>query len=374
MDVVNSIGDELSVAQKFDVKKQYDPCNLVLPGMLRCEDQQCLWSSRLQKHVDMRFKPLHFTEGKSCLWPMGGQQDAIKTEDDDKVSFLITFQRPIPILYQCILHVFLDSRYTPNAEIILVQDGPAEATRVKNLMQALALAFGFQSKYIQNKESLGFGASNNKGVEAATGNLIAIINSDALLHPGWSRSMLMTMHMYPKVAYIGSQLIGDEDIITDAGGCVWSDGTPEIIGRWMKELPSHLAYMRPVDYSSAAAIMMRKDLGGFDLSFGKGYFEDTDLAFKVRKSGYQVVIQPMSLAYHQEGSTLGNEESEARKVLFENGMRIFQGKWGQEIQNIHCPVESKDIYSASHRHRNINILYLDSNLPEIDRDSGKSNR
>lgn len=81
-----------------------------------------------------------------------------------------------------------------------------------------------------------------------------------LLHPGWSRSMLLTMHMYPKIALVGSQLIGDEDIITDAGGCVWSDGTPEIIGRWMKELPSHLSYMRPVDYSSAAAIMMRKDV------------------------------------------------------------------------------------------------------------------
>lgn len=73
-------------------------------------------------------------------------------------------------------------------------------------------------------------------------------------------------------------------------------------------------------------------LGGFDLSYGRGYFEDTDIAFKLRKHGHQVVIQPMSLAYHQEGSTLGNEESEARKVLFENGMRIFQGKWGQEIQ------------------------------------------
>lgn len=79
----------------------------------------------------------------------------LKSEDTDKISFLITFQRPIPILYQCILHVFLDSRYAPNAEIILVQDGPAEATRVKNLLQALALAFGFQSKYVQNKESLG---------------------------------------------------------------------------------------------------------------------------------------------------------------------------------------------------------------------------
>lgn len=152
---LSAIGNVLSIEEKFDIKDQFNPCNLILPGMPSCEEQQCLWSAWLQKHVDMRFKPLHFTEGKSCLWPMGGQLNPPKSNDIDKVSFIITFQEPIPILYQCILHVFLDSRYAPSAEMILVQDGPSESRRVKKLAEALTLAFGFEIKYIQNEKTLG---------------------------------------------------------------------------------------------------------------------------------------------------------------------------------------------------------------------------
>ena len=72
--------------------------------------------------------------------------------------------------------------------------------------------------------------------------------------------MLSTMNMYSQVGYIGSHLIGDEGIITDAGGVVWNDGSPEIVGRWLKELAPHLGYLRPVDYSSAAAVMIRRKL------------------------------------------------------------------------------------------------------------------
>lgn len=85
-------------------------------------------------------------------------------------------------------------------------------------------------------------------------------------------------------------------------------------------------------FSNTTTINNFLQLGGFDPAFGKGYFEDTDLAFRVRNLGYHVVIQPMSLAYHQEGSTLGNEDSSTRQVLFERGMQAFRNKWGQETK------------------------------------------
>lgn len=44
----------------------------------------------------------------------------------------------------------------------------------------MSMLFGDEYDLMKNAaKSAGFGASNNKGVEAATGNLIAIINSDA---------------------------------------------------------------------------------------------------------------------------------------------------------------------------------------------------
>eukprot|EP00967_Tisochrysis_lutea_P053710 scaffold66911_cov18-Tisochrysis_lutea.AAC.1 len=40
-----------------------------------------------------------------------------------------------------------------------------------------------------------------------------------------------------------------------------------------------------------------------------GYYEDTDLAMAVRAHGYHVYMQPLAVVYHQEGSTLGTDES-----------------------------------------------------------------
>ena len=41
----------------------------------------------------------------------------------------------------------------------------------------------------------------------------------------------------------------------------------------------------------------------------QGYYEDTDFAMAVRAHGHQVYVQPASIVYHQEGSTLGTDES-----------------------------------------------------------------
>ena len=63
--------------------------------------------------------------------------------------------------------------------------------------------------------------------------------------------------------------------------------------------------MKEVDYISGAAIMIRtalwKEIGGFDETFVPAYCEDSDLAFTVRKMGYRVMYQPLSVVVHFEG-------------------------------------------------------------------------
>lgn len=45
------------------------------------------------------------------------------------------------------------------------------------------------------------------------------------------------------------------------------------------------------------------DLGGFDPAYGLGYWEDTDLAMKVRQAGLAVVYQPLAVVGGWRGST-----------------------------------------------------------------------
>lgn len=217
------------------------------------------------------------------------------------------------------------------------------------------------------------------------------------LQPGWSRTSLQTMLIYNKTGYLSTLLVGDQNLVTDGGGIVWADGRPEIIERGKDVLHPHLSYFRDVDYGSAAAVIVRKDVfdavcylflstivavlvclnrvrsmaqvGGFDKKYGKGYFEDTDLCMKIRKSGFRVSFQPMSLAYHQEGRSLGDDSSEQKQRLMKEGRIVFNKSWTTVLHQRHCP--KRDGYREYHRHRKFNILFIDVQLPEIDRDSGE---
>ncbi len=64
-------------------------------------------------------------------------------------------------------------------------------------------------------------------------------------------------------------------------------------------LAPQLNYARNADYISAACIMMDRevflDVGGFDAMFGKGYYEDTDIAMNFASHGLSVLYQPMSV-------------------------------------------------------------------------------
>ncbi|RXD23571.1 hypothetical protein EJB02_24245, partial [Acinetobacter baumannii] len=50
-----------------------------------------------------------------------------------------------------------------------------------------------------------------------------------------------------------------------------------------------------------------KEIGGFDQRFIPAYYEDTDLAFEVRKRGLKVVYQPKSMVVHFEGISNGTD-------------------------------------------------------------------
>lgn len=70
-------------------------------------------------------------------------------------------------------------------------------------------------------------------------------------------------------------------------------------------------YIRQVDYCSSACIMLPKwlwdELSGFDEEFAPAYWEDTDLAFRVREKGFKVVYTPFAQVVHYEGMSCGRD-------------------------------------------------------------------
>lgn len=65
-------------------------------------------------------------------------------------------------------------------------------------------------------------------------------------------------------------------------------------------------------------------VGGFDLAYGFGTFEDADLCLKVRGLGLRIVVNAEAQGTHYAGAT-----AEKKKVSFplQYNSMVFKGKW-----------------------------------------------
>src|SRR5438876_5877765 len=165
--------------------------------------------------------------------------------------------------------------------------------------------------YLRNETNSGFITSCNRGAEAARGKYLVFLNNDALVRPGWLTALLDTFAEEPQAGIVGSKLVYPDGRLQEAGGIIWGDASGWNYGNSDDPGKPEYNFLREVDYCSAATLMITKSLfeavGGFNEKYAPAYYEDTDLAFKVRQAGYKVLYQPLSEVIHYEGATGGTD-------------------------------------------------------------------
>jgi GT2 family glycosyltransferase len=108
--------------------------------------------------------------------------------------------------------------------------------------------------------------------------------------------------------------------------------------------------------------------GGFRFALCPAYYEDTDLAFKVRRAGYKVLYQPQSEVIHYEGATGGTDPSTGTKQHQEINRSTFATRWVDELTTKSANGDVASLEKATPGHKN--ILVIDHHVPTPDRDSG----
>lgn len=203
-------------------------------------------------------------------------------------------------------------------ELILVDDGSTDGTR-----EWLA-SLGESVRIILNERNLGFGAATNRGAAVARGEVLALLNNDLILRPGWLQPMLNALRSRGgRAGLVGNVQLNAATLEVDHAG-IWItlNGKPEH-DRRTPRLASLLFHPAPSAFAvTGACMLVRADtwrrLGGFDEAYINGC-EDVDLCLRAREAGLTNVVALRSRVLHHVSSSPGrnlrNEENARRLVL-----------------------------------------------------------
>lgn len=216
------------------------------------------------------------------------------------VSIIIPARDKFPITYHCLASLIL-AQNKATYEVILADDQSSdETTAAEEIIENL--------RVVRNEHNLGFVKTNNKAVKQAKGRYICLLNNDTEVTSGWIDEALSMFEIMNNVGAVGCKLVYPDGKLQEAGGIVWGSGVPWNYGKNKNASHPSFNYTRDADYLSAAALFIQKavweEVNGFSDEYAPAYYEDTDLAFKIRKAGYRTVYCPTSEVVHFEGKSM----------------------------------------------------------------------
>src|SRR5207244_660920 len=175
----------------------------------------------------------------------------------------------------------------------------------------------------------------NRCAQQARGTYLVFLNNDTIVTAGWLKALRQTFDSEREAGIVGAKLVFPDGRLQEAGGIIWRDASGWNRGKFQNAEKPEYNFLREVDYCSAACLMIPKSLfeslGGFDSKYAPCYYEDTDLAFKVRAAGHKVLYQPLSKVIHYEGATGGTDLSTGAKKYQAINRATFAATWASEL-------------------------------------------
>ena len=236
-------------------------------------------------------------------------------------SVVIPTYNGLPLLEVCLASV---ERHLPgglDVEVLVADDGSTDGTA-----SWLAERYPWV-RLVRMEVNGGFCAAANAGLAAARGEFVQLLNNDTEVTAGWVEAGLAPF-ADPTVGSVAPLVLvrSDPSRVDSAGDSYALIGWPSKRGHgqaasaWL-ERPAERVFGASGSSAFYRASALRR-VGTYDPSFGS-YYEDVDLAFRLRWAGYTCVFTPRSRVLHEVSASYDHARPALQRRMSRNGEVLF---------------------------------------------------
>jgi N-acetylglucosaminyl-diphospho-decaprenol L-rhamnosyltransferase len=206
-------------------------------------------------------------------------------------------------------------------EIILVDNGSSDDS-----VEQARLAFPAVLT-IENGCNNGFAKACNQGLARARGEFVLFLNNDAFLSPEALDRFVEDFADYPKAALIGGQLVGEDGTNQRSAGVAPTFLSE--IGLIRLRYPKVANAEKPVVVETlvGACMAFRRSVadvaGRLDEDFFF-YFEETEWCVRLRRKGWQVMVDPRIRIVHLKGASTRAIRRDAQIEIFRSRLLYYR--------------------------------------------------
>ncbi|MDX2035736.1 MAG: glycosyltransferase family 2 protein [Isosphaeraceae bacterium] len=225
------------------------------------------------------------------------------------------------LLEVCLASVFEHLPEDLDVEVIVVDDASTDDTRswVSQRYPKVRL--------VVLERNGGFVAAANAGLSLAGGRFIQLLNNDTEVTAGWIETGLAPFED-PRVGSVAPLVLvrSDPSRVDSAGdgyaliGWPFKRGHGEAAAEWT-DRPTDVVFGASGSSAFYRASAIER-VGGYDPAFGS-YYEDVDLAFRLRWAGYSCVHQPRSVILHEVSASYDHSRPELQRRMARNSELLF---------------------------------------------------
>jgi GT2 family glycosyltransferase len=181
---------------------------------------------------------------------------------------------------------------------------------------------------VDNDSNLGFGGGCNLGIARSRGDRILLLNNDVVPTTGWLGALHAALDEDEDLGLVGprSNRVAGAQQVDDVGYDEDTlDDLDDWAGRWCRQ---HAGGRTRVERLIGFCLLVERQVfarvGGFDLRYGIGNFEDDDLCLRAGVAGFGSAIVDDSFVHHFGSRTFAGEHIDHAATMGDNYRRFAQ--------------------------------------------------